>query len=110
MNEIKFAWDQATGDSTSAWLHTNVLLSDVTLLESSLEKSEKDVRGSDLLRASFKIHGVQDAWVDRYKMRVVRTQVVDWRSICQGIEECVTSYCQGKNLTPPEVSGSAARA
>ena len=112
MPQLKVKWDNVAEDSASAWMHTNVLMSDATLMESSLDQSEENRRGADLLRAIFKVYGVQDAWVDRYKIRVVRTTAVEWTSICIGVLEAVEAYCQEKKLSPPEISpsGSVARA
>ena len=102
--KFAFAWDNNTSNSTIAWLHVNVQLSDVTITEHSLDKSEDAMRGSGLLRAIYGIYGVQEAWVDRYKIRVERTKVIEWGPICRLIEEAVKSYCQDRSLAPPALS------
>jgi hypothetical protein len=106
MDEIKFAWDHVS-HGTAAYLHTNVLLSEGTVTQRALELSEESARGVKLLREIFNIHGVQDAWVDRYKIRVERTQVVEWESISREVEEAVKTYCQAMSLAAPDSTSSS---
>lgn len=109
MNEVRFSWDHIPS-GVAAYLHTNVLLSQDTVMASALGGSEQDKRGTDLLRKVFNVEGVQEAWVDRYKLRVERTRVVEWDSICRGVEEAVKSYCQEKGLVPVDSSSLVKRA
>lgn len=101
MSEIKFSWDNAEEGTGSAYLHCNVLLSDGFICNAY------KVRDGDKLAVPFKIfrrlltiHGVQSVHLDRYKVRIERTRVVEWAMICLEVELAVGDHISEHQLIP----------
>jgi len=100
MNQLKFHWDNNSQDRDTAWLHVNVQLSNETIVRSVGD--DQQVLGADLHHLLLKIYGVQSVWLERYKLRIERTKVVTWSSICSQVESTIFEYCQTNGIVPPE--------
>lgn len=92
MRKVEMSWDRNSSESTIAFLHVDVQLSEGH--RAGLPYENDDRPGSELLRTLYKIHGVQEAVVDRYKIRIERTKVVDWAPICAAVEKAIVAYCE----------------
>ncbi len=97
MRGIKFVWENNTGFSTAAHLHL-----DVRLTNAKLTKAETLISGErDLLERILKVHGVQEATIDRYKVCIERTRSVEWSAITPTVEKIISDYCEkNKNWMP----------
>jgi hypothetical protein len=102
MPEIKYSWDRNLPTSTTAYLHVNVLLSTRHRSLSNLEIADPKSQDVTLLQAIGDIHGVQEASVERYKIRIERTSVVEWGPICDAVETAIKTHCAEQNITPPD--------
>ena len=100
VTSIRIGWDQNSVDFTAAWVNTNVKLSDHVLYSTRLygdggkhNDTPLDTRGIELLRTIYAVHGVQNANIDRYRIRVERSSMVDWNEICGEIEKAIRNHC-----------------
>lgn len=100
MNQLRFHWDNNSKDRDIAWLHFNVQLSNELITRVS--DNDQQLLGADLFRLLLKVYGVQSIYLDRYKLRVERTKVVEWRQICSNIETIIFEYCKTNGIVPPE--------
>ncbi|MBI2054921.1 MAG: NifU N-terminal domain-containing protein [Candidatus Sungbacteria bacterium] len=76
--------DYKTGDY-SMYFHV-----DVRLTKDFVCQPEQN----ELVKKLLEIHGVQEATVDRYKVRVERSKVVAWEAIIDKVEGAIREYAE----------------
>ncbi len=103
----KFVWENRDEQNDSAWLHTETILSQTWLSSSHLREEQRVQLGAKLLLALVQIHGVQKVSIERYKVRIERTKVVSWDTICPAVEQMVTEFCQMQEVVPPQQEGAS---
>ncbi|MFA6042232.1 MAG: hypothetical protein WC786_00925 [Patescibacteria group bacterium] len=95
----QFSWDQNGELYTVAWLSTNVQLSDRAHHLKLIDQKSSEPSENLVIEIS-KIHGVQDVKVDRYKVRIERTSLVPWPSICSEVQQVISIHLAKLNAAP----------
>lgn len=91
---VKLLWERNISESGTAYCHADFLLSEKRIFEMHRDESEGETKGTDLLRSLLDIHGVQSVTVERYKVHVERTKVVDWSAICPEVDKAIYAYVE----------------